>query len=72
MLSLKAKEQSITIPEIRLKAGALGVRPGKMKKAELIHAVQEAEGNNPCFGKTNGECPNIGCCFMGDCLKVRL
>ena len=60
------------VADIKKKAKGLGVEPGKMKKAELIHAVQRAEGNQPCFGKSNGNCSNIDCCFMDDCLKVKV
>ena len=60
------------MPEVKEKAKTLGITIGKMKKADLIHAVQAAEGNTPCFGWANGQCPNTNCCFMDDCLKVRL
>jgi len=55
---------------IRQKAVSLGIQPGQMNKVELIHSIQRAEGNNPCFGTSNGQCPYTGCCFMADCLKV--
>jgi len=57
---------------IKQKAKGLGIIPGKMKKAELIHAVQIAEGCTPCYGRSNGQCPHTDCCFMKDCLKTRL
>jgi len=66
------KQKSMTIGEIRNKAQGLGIMPGKMKKAELIHSIQTAEGCTPCFGWSNGQCDNVGCCFMSDCLKTRL
>lgn len=66
------KQKRMTMPEIKDKAEGLGVSPGKMKKAELIHSIQTAEGCSPCFGWSNGECGNSGCCFMADCLKTRL
>lgn len=56
--------------EVKEKAKNLGITVGKMKKADLIHAVQTAEGNTPCFGWANGHCPNTDCCFIDDCLKV--
>ncbi len=60
------------IAEIRAKAKPLGINPGKMKKLELIHSIQKAEGNTPCFGKSNnGQCPYTDCCFMDDCLAVK-
>jgi hypothetical protein len=65
------KAKVITMAElIRQKALSLGIQPGQMNKAELIHSIQRAEGNNPCFGTSNGQCPYTGCCFMADCLKV--
>jgi hypothetical protein len=60
------------MPEIRLKAKALGITPSKMKKADLIHAIQVTEGCTPCFGGSNGQCSYIDCCFMSDCLKIKL
>ena len=58
--------------EIKKKAKNLGVEPGKMKKADLIHTIQKAENNTPCYGKSNGQCPYTNCCFMDDCLKITL
>lgn len=72
MAATKVAERRMGMPEIKKKAKGLGITPGKMKKAELIHAIQTAEGCTPCFGWSNGECSNIDCCFMQDCLKTRL
>lgn len=65
-------EKQMGMPEIRAKAQSLGIDPGKMKKTELIHTIQVAEGYSPCFGRSNGQCGNTGCCFIKDCLKVSL
>lgn len=62
----------MNMPEIRKKAKTLGITAGKMKKAELIHAIQITEGCNPCFGTSNGQCVYSGCCFIQDCFKVGL
>ena len=59
------------MPELREKAAALGVIPGNMKKADLIHAIQRKEGYAPCFGRSNGQCPHTVCCFREDCLKIK-
>jgi hypothetical protein len=64
------KNKTMTMGQIRQKAISLGVQPGKMKKTELIHSIQKAEGYTPCFGSSNGNCPYIDCCFMPDCLKI--
>ncbi len=70
MPATKAKKKTMKMPEIKRKAKRLSVSPGKMKKAELIHSIQEAEGYTPCFGTSNGECQYTNCCFMPDCLKI--
>ena len=72
MPATKVKQKSMKIAEIKDKAKELGITPGKMKKAELIHSIQIAEGCTPCFGRSDGQCGNIECCFIQDCLKVRL
>ena len=59
------------IAEIKKKAKSLGIEAGKMKKDAIIHAIQKTEGNQPCFGKSNGECPYTDCCFIDDCLAVK-
>lgn len=59
------------VMEIKKKAKGLGIAEGKMKKAELIHTIQQEEGNRPCFGRSNGQCEYSDCCFMRDCLKIR-
>ncbi len=61
--------KSMTMTDIKAKARTLGVEPGKMKKAELIHAIQIAEGCTPCYGRSNGDCPWMQCCWRGDCFK---
>jgi hypothetical protein len=68
----KITEKRMSMPEIRTKAKALGLKPGKVKKAELIHAIQMAEGCMPCFGKSDGQCSYVDCCFMADCFKTKL
>lgn len=60
------------VDQIKRKAKRLGITAGKMKKAELIHSIQMAEGCTPCFGRSDGQCVYTGCCFMPDCLKTRL
>ena len=58
--------------EVKQKAKSLGINVGKMKKPELIHSIQEREGNTPCFGTSNGNCQQTDCCFIEDCLKTQL
>ncbi len=44
------------------------IKVGKMKKAELIRAIQQAEGNETCFetGKA-GHCGQDACLWREDC-----
>ena len=71
MPAVQTKPKSMKIAEIRKKAQSLGVEPGKIKKAELIHTIQLAEHYTPCFGTSNGECGNVECCFLVDCVNVK-
>lgn len=71
MAITKVTKQRMNMPEIKMKAKALGINPGKMRKAELILAIQAAEGYTPCFGTSYGYCSYTNCCFMDDCLKVK-
>ena len=68
----KVATKRMNMPEIKMKAKALGISPGKMRKAELVHTIQTAEGCMPCFGRSGGACYHPDCCFMTDCLKIRL
>jgi len=52
--------------EIRKKAKYAGVRTNG-KKADVIHRIQEAEGNETCFG-TRDCCEEMGCCWRENCL----
>ena len=72
MAATKVAVKRMGMPEIKKKAKKLGITPGRMKKAELIHSIQMAEGCTPCFGRSNGDCTNVECCFMPDCLKTHL
>ncbi len=45
-----------------------GVKPGKMKKAELVRAIQAAEENAPCFCTNfSSACGQDGCLWREDC-----
>ena len=69
MSPVTSQSKSFKIGQIKNKAKELGIEPGKMKKAELIHSIQQAEGYNPCYGTAEDWCDQEGCCFRGDCLK---
>ncbi len=56
------------VTDIKAIAKSMDIKPGKMRKAELILAIQEAEGNFPCFGTAEGSCDQIQCIWREDCL----
>jgi len=57
--------------EIREIARAVGVRSARMEKAELIRAIQRAEGNFDCYGTaTEEECDQEECLWREECFKV--
>lgn len=72
MAATKVAKKRMDMPKIKIKAKKLGITPGRMKKAELIHSIQIAEGFEPCFGRSGGECFETTCCFMPECLKISL
>ena len=39
MPAIEVAKKQLSMHEIKVKAKALGITPGKMKKAELIHAI---------------------------------
>lgn len=57
------------VKEVKAIAADRGVKAGKMKKAELIRAIQEAEGNNTCFqSEIAPTCGEEGCLWRADCI----
>jgi len=62
----------MTLKEIRVKAKSLGVVSRNLKKADLIHEIQKAESNVPCYGMSdNNHCDRADCLWLHDCLKVK-
>lgn len=56
------------LEEIKEIAKQHNIKVGKLKKAELIRAIQLAEGNEVCFesGKS-AECGQLSCLWRIDC-----
>ena len=54
--------------QIREKVEALGLDSAHLNKKELIHAIQLAEGNFPCFLTARRFCDQINCCWRDECL----
>ncbi|HLV31436.1 MAG TPA: hypothetical protein VKY57_07705 [Chitinispirillaceae bacterium] len=61
----------IAVAGIRKKAKVLGIAGSKMKKDDLIIAIQKAEGNFPCFKTANGSCDQIDCMWREECLDIK-
>ncbi len=56
------------LKEIRGIAKAMGIRTKGMEKADLIRAIQRAEGNFDCFGTAvDEECDQESCLWREDC-----
>ena len=54
--------------EIRRKAKEMGLEIQRMKKPDLIRAIQTAEGNTACFATGRTECDQLACCWREECL----
>ncbi len=60
----------MTLKEIKEIAREKGVKAGKMKKDELVRAIQLAEGNFDCYGTAmTGDCSQSDCFWRSDCLN---
>ena len=58
------------IQDIRSIAKKKGVSSARLKKSDLIRAIQKAEGNFDCFGTAAaGFCDQADCAWQADCLK---
>jgi hypothetical protein len=56
------------INEIKKIASQHNINPSKAKKSDLVRAIQEAEGNLPCFATNmSAECGQDNCLWREDC-----
>jgi hypothetical protein len=56
------------LDDIKEIARKRGLKPGKMKKSELIRAIQEDEGNPACFATGRAAiCGQTECLWREDC-----
>lgn len=56
------------LEEIKEIAKRHNIKTGKLKKAELIRAIQQAEGNEICFETGQMEsCGQEACLWRSDC-----
>jgi hypothetical protein len=56
------------LEEIKAIAQRHGIKVSKMKKSELVRAIQRAEGSEQCFETgTSATCGQNGCSWRGIC-----
>jgi len=56
------------LEEIREIARQHGIKTGKMKKADIIRSIQEAEGNDQCFDSGKAAvCGQDACLWRQEC-----
>ena len=59
----------MNMKEIKEIAVDRGVKPGKLKKTELVRAIQRVENNPACFmSGIHDQCVEYDCLWRGDCL----
>ena len=59
------------VSQIQTIARKKDIRPGKMKKTDLIHAIQIKEGAFDCYGTAfQGECDQQSCLWRKDCFSA--
>jgi len=57
------------LDEIKEIAKQYNIKTGKMKKADLIRAIQQAENNDVCFESGKAEtCGQSACLWREDCV----
>ncbi len=59
----------MTVKELQKMARSLSIKSDDLKKAQLIRAIQRAEGNSECFGTAIESCDQADCLFLKDCLQ---
>jgi len=60
----------MTLKDIKEMARNFDIKAGKMKKDEIVRAIQKAEGNFDCFGTAlSGSCSQEDCLWREDCLS---
>ena len=58
------------VADINAKAREMGIDPRKMKKKELIRAIQQAENNIVCYATERvAHCEEYSCLWRRDCVN---
>lgn len=58
----------MNLTQVKKMAKEMGIKPGTMKKTELIHHIQVTEGNFDCFENAEDYCDQENCSFRDDCI----
>ena len=62
------QEVDMTYEQIKEIARERGIRIARVKKAEVVRAIQAQEGNEPCFATgRSAECSQIHCLWLKAC-----
>jgi hypothetical protein len=61
----------MNIAQIQAMAKDMGLKPGKLRKMELVRAIQRREGAFDCFATAyDGVCDQVNCIWRQDCFKA--
>ena len=60
----------LTFQEARQRALRRAIDTGDLAEMDFIHAVQEAEGLAPCFGRMEGPCERVSCRWYQECMAL--
>ena len=63
-------DRCFRVPELTQQAQDLGIETDGINKTELIQAIQQAQGNTPCFATADGQCDQGECSFKTECDKT--
>ncbi|MDK9718866.1 MAG: Rho termination factor N-terminal domain-containing protein [Trichlorobacter sp.] len=56
------------LDDVKKIAAELGIKAGKLRKADLIQQIQQAEGNDPCYATGKADvCGQDQCLWREDC-----
>lgn len=57
--------------DIQKMAKGMDINTYRMKKTDIIRAIQRAENNIECYGTERiGSCPEEACLWKSDCLSL--
>lgn len=60
----------MNMQEIKSIAKYHNIKTAKLRKADLIHKIQQAEGNFQCYASAaSGDCDQLDCIWRTDCFR---